>query len=116
MIKGLDLLVEKLKELYPVFGLNIKEDEVLKNPSFFIYNDDGEIRKGEKGYFITNFYLYFFTKDDATLNQIEIIKLCRKHGLIFENTQLEYGKFNDTDVECSMRIFTFHHLDRIGLE
>jgi hypothetical protein len=116
MIKELDKLISKLNNMYPTFAMEIRKDEVEKNPSFFIYNDDGEITKAQTGttQYLTNFYLSFFTRDQSTIDQIEIIEMCKKHALFFDRTELDHGKINNLDVEAKMVTFVFHHIDRVS--
>ncbi|WP_024622177.1 hypothetical protein [Metaclostridioides mangenotii] len=115
MIKDLEGLIKKLNGMYPVFAMNIRKDEVEKNPSFFIYNDDGEITKATSGInqYKTNFHLSFFTRGQSTLNQIEVIEMCKKHALIFDRTEIDVGKIQDLDVEAKMVTFVLHHIDKV---
>ena len=115
MIKDLEGLIKKLNNIYPVFSTDIRKDEVEKNPSFFIYNDDGEITKAQTGttQYLTNFYLSFFTIDQSAINQIGIIEVCKKHALFFDRTELDHGKVANLDVEAKMITFVFHHIDRV---
>lgn len=114
MIKDLEGLIKKLNNIYPTFAMDIRKDEVKKNPSFFIYNDDGEITKAQTGttQYLTSFYLSFITRNQSAINQIEIIELCKKHALFFDRTEIDNGKIQDLDVEAKMVTFLFHHVDK----
>lgn len=117
MIKNLDLLIEKLEKIAPVFQIDIREDEVEKNPSLFIYDDNGEIRKSDNGVnsYLIKFYLYFLTKEGKEIDKISIIEMVKKHGLIFEETDIQYGKIESMDIEAKMVTFVFHQIEKVCL-
>ena len=45
MIKNIQGLLDQLEAIAPVFATDIRKDEVKENKSFFIYDDDGDIKK-----------------------------------------------------------------------
>nr|WP_312214147.1 hypothetical protein [Clostridioides sp.] len=115
MIKDLEGLIDKLKKIYPVFNMDIRKDEVKKNPSFFIYDDDGEMTKATTGItqYKTAFYLAFFTRNGSEINKIKIAELCKQHALFFDRTEKDTGKIANLDTEAKMITFVFHHVDRV---
>lgn len=115
MIREFSAMLDYLAEKYPVFGKDIKKDEVENNPSFFIYNEKGEITKGDgtiNSYNI-NFYLYFITRENAEINEIEIIERLKKHGLVFVRTEQDLGKIENTDSEAKMTTFIFYQMQKV---
>lgn len=115
MIRDLEGLIKKLDDIYPTFTINMKKSEVKENPSFFIYDDDGEISKADTStvQYKIKFYIYFITRENAKINKIKLIEMCKKHGLIFDYTTVELGKIENTDSEASMITFVFHQLQKV---
>lgn len=112
MVRNLEELIGNLeaKYSYNVFGTDIKKDEVEANETFFIINPKGEIRKAQSNtnQYLRNFYIYFVTKSDAEIDEIELAESLRKHGLRFDGTDIEYGKVAGTDSDAKMITFIFH--------
>lgn len=115
MIRDFATLLNKLESKYPVFATDIRKDEIEENKSFFIYNDDGDVFKSDSGtnQYQVEFYLSFVTREKAKINKIEIIELFNQHRLFFRNTDTQFGKLEDLDVETSMTTFTFYHIEKM---
>lgn len=115
MIRDFATLLNKLESKYPVFATDIRRDEIEENKSFFIYNDDGDVFKSDSGtnQYQIEFYLSFVTREKAKINKIEIIELFNQHRLFFRNTDTQFGKLEDLDVETSMTTFTFYHIEKM---
>lgn len=105
------LVVAKLKEItgYPVFKTDITRDEVLSQPSFFVYEDKGDIRQGTNGnQYLVGFVISFITTDDATIDEIDIIQQLRPFGLLFDRTETDSGRIADSENEAKMTTFYFN--------
>lgn len=104
-------VVKKIIEItgYPVFKTDITRDEALANPSFFVYEDKGDITQGGNGnQFLMEFIISFITTEDASIDEIELILALRYFGLIFNRTETEHGRVANTESEAKMITFNFH--------
>lgn len=113
LIRDLTGLLEKLDTKRPVFSRDIRKDEIMTNDSFFIYDADGEISRGENNQYQIRFYLHYITKSNEDIDALEIIDICKKHALIFSHTELDMGKIQDLDQEVRMTTFVFNHLHKV---
>ena len=112
--KTLDL--EKIKTTvesitgFPVFGTDIQKDELDANESFFLYYENGPIRKADSGanQFLRYFILMFVTKEDAEIDEFALILELPMCGLRFRNTEYEFGKVASTEQEAKLSTFYFH--------
>lgn len=111
MIKDLSGLLDELEKVAPIFARDIREDEVKNNPSFFIYEDDGDIVRVEDStnQYKQEFYLSFVTRNNVKLDKFHIIELCHRHKLFFESCNTQVGKIENLDSETSLTTFIFHH-------
>lgn len=115
MIKNLQGLLDQLEAIAPVFAADIRKDEVKENKSFFIYDDDGDIKKPDTStnQYQQEFYLYFVTREKMDLDKFKIIEMCDDHRLLFNSCETQVGKIEGLDVEASMTTFTFIHIHRM---
>lgn len=114
MIKDFDGLISSLEEIAPVFATDIRKDEVKENEAFFIYDDDGDVKKADASdQYQQEFNLYFVSRNKTRLDKMEIIQLCYSHRLLFSQCISQLGKIEDLDVEASMTSFTFYQIHRI---
>ena len=121
MNKTLDL--EKIKNTiegitgFPVFGTDIQKDELEAHESFFLYYENGPIRKAESGanQFLRDFILMFVTKEAAEIDEFALILELPKCGLRFRNTEYEFGKIANTEQEAKLSTFYFHQALIISL-
>jgi len=107
----LQLTVKTIEEIggYPVFQTNIAKDELESNLSFFIYENNGQIRKAEgHNQYLRDFQLFFITKEAAEIDEFGLILSLQKCGLRFRETQYDYGRIANTDAEAKMTTFYFH--------
>lgn len=107
---NLSELIKTLKELttFPVFKTDITKDETQSNESFFIVEPDGDLsRTGGNGGFSREFLVSFITKEDAVIDDIQLILSVEPHGLIFERTETDYGRMAGTQKEVKMMTFIF---------
>lgn len=119
--KTLDL--EKIKNTiegitgFPVFGTDIQKDELEAHESFFLYYENGPIRKAESGanQFLRDFILMFVTKEAAEIDEFALILELPKCGLRFRNTEYEFGKIANTEQEAKLSTFYFHQALIISL-
>lgn len=94
---------------YSAFGTDISKDEVAENPSFFIFNNKGAINKADtSNQYLRDFDLFFITREDAEIDEFDLILALQKCGLRFRSTEYDYGKIKNTDVEAKMTTFNFH--------
>ena len=115
MIKDLQGFLNKLEKIAPVFATDIRKDEVIENKSFFIYDDDGDIKRPDTStnQYQQEFYLYFVTREKKAIDKFKIIGLCEEHRLLFSSCDTQVGKIESLDVEASMTSFTFFHIQRL---
>lgn len=109
----LELTIKTIEDVggYPVFPIDMSKYEVEKNSSFFIYHDKGPIRKAEKpNQFLRDFILSFITTEGIEIDEFALIIGLRKCGLIFRETEHDYGKFQNTDVDAKMTTFNLHKI------
>ena len=119
--KTLDL--EKIKNTiegitgFPVFGTDIQKDELEAHESFFLYYENGPIRKAESGanQFLRDFILMFVTKEAVEIDEFALILELPKCGLRFRNTEYEFGKIANTEQEAKLSTFYFHQALIISL-
>lgn len=107
---NLSELIKTLKELtdYPVFRTDITKDETQANKSFFIVEPDGDLSRTEgNGGFSREFLVSFITKEDALIDDIQLLLTLERHGLIFERTETDYGRMANTQKEVKMISFIF---------
>lgn len=94
---------------FKVFGTDMKKDEVDDNNSFFIFDDKGDIRKASSAnQYLQDFVLSFITKENAEIKEFDLIIGLGRMGLIFRETEKEYGRMANTENEAKMITFYFH--------
>lgn len=116
-MRDIPQLIEHIETTYncPVFYLDVKKDDIEKNKSFFIYNDKGEITKGQGLTFIRSFYIHYVTSDGSEIDEIQLIKYIQKnHSLIFDKTAIDVGKIQNLDTVTQMTTFEFHYIVGCG--
>ena len=112
MIKSnlrLEAFYNGLKQLtnMGIFDIDIAKDELDSNSSFFLYHDKGRISKGDNGRLNREFTLMFVTKENKEIDEYAIIEESPKWGLVFRNTESDYGKIADTQELVRTTTFYF---------
>lgn len=92
---------------YEVFDLEIKRDEVEAHDAFFIYTIGNNIRKGERSYLV-DVEIVFLSKKGETINEIELAEKLKRCGLVFNWSNLEVGKIDDTEKSVTLCTLNFH--------
>lgn len=112
---SLEKIVSRLDAFgYPVFHLDLNKDEWRDNKSFFVYDDNGEVRPGtSRLQYSIDFTLMFITLEDAEINIIEVIENLAGTGLIFDGAVPESPKVKDTDKVAKAITWTFHRVVRV---
>lgn len=111
MAFSLSRTIQQIKDItgYSVFATDMTKDEVAKNPTFLIYDEKGDIRKASSAnQYLQDFVLSFVTRENIDINEFDLIVGLQPCGLIFRETQKEYGRIADTDQEAKMVTFYFH--------
>ncbi|MBC2106146.1 hypothetical protein [Listeria booriae] len=102
------------KTEYPVFSTDIKKDEVENNPSFFVYTEKAGIDKGQNSnQYLKRFVLMFVSKDASDIDEIELSKALEVCGLIFDRSDVDYGRIADTEQEVLANTLYFHRILRV---
>ncbi|WP_034538555.1 hypothetical protein [Carnobacterium inhibens] len=108
---SLSKTIQQVKSItgYPVFATDMTKDEVTNNPTFLIYDDKGDIRKASSAnQYLQDFVVSFVTRENIEVNEFDLIMGLQPCGLIFRETQKEYGRIAETDQEAKMVTFYFH--------
>ena len=111
MAFSLSRTIQQVRDItgYSVFATDMTKDEVANNPTFLIYDEKGDIRKASSAnQYLQDFVLSFVTRENIEINEFELIVDLQPCGLIFRETQKEYGRIADTDQEAKMVTFYFH--------
>lgn len=97
------------------FDTDVGKDEVEENSSFFVYVEEGDIRSAEtsRSQYVREFVLAFITRENATINAIELIENLKKAGLHFKSTETATGKMANTGEEAKMITFIFTRSIRV---
>lgn len=100
------------EQAYPTFSTSAEKDEITANKSFYIYTAEGEIRPadGAHNQFLQSFTLSFFTRESADIDVLALSNQLRKARLRFTGSQVEDGKFLDTDETARMTTLNFEHV------
>lgn len=108
---NIERLVEVLEETgVNVFGDDIKEEEVMTNPSFFLYRDTNDYSRGGTGRsLIRKFLVQFVTKENKVINLEELIPKIQTAGLYFVNSYEDLGKIQGTDNQALMITMEFNY-------
>ena len=111
MAFSLSKTIQQIKDItgYPVFATDMTKYEVANHQTFLIYDEKGDIRKGSNAnQYLQDFVLSFVTRENVEVSEFDLIIGLQPCGLIFRETQKEYGRIADTDQEAKMVTFYFH--------
>lgn len=101
--------IDALKELtnYPVFRTDITKEESRDNDSFFIIEPDGNLANAGNHY-TKECLISFITKDNSAVDEIALILKVEENGLIFQRTETDFGRMQNTQQEVKMLTFYFN--------
>lgn len=104
-----------LSEMFglPIFDIDISKDEIDENESFFIYYENGPIRKDGEGNLQRDFTLMYLTKTNHLIDDFAIIDQAPKWGLRFRDTEYDVGKISNTQTILRTTTFNMHQVVRI---
>lgn len=98
---NIERMIQVLNEAHPdieVFGDDIKEEEVMKNPSFFLYRETNNYTRGQSSRsLIQKVLIQFVTKENKKINIAELAPNLQTAGIHFDFSYEELGKIQGTD-------------------
>lgn len=109
-------LHDELTEMtgFPIFGVDIGKDEIDSNDSFFIFYENGSIRKDtESVNLLRDFILMYITKKAEPIDEYAIISKSNTWGLRFRNTEYDFGKIGDSQEIVHTTTFYFQQVVRM---
>ncbi|WP_125707532.1 hypothetical protein [Companilactobacillus zhongbaensis] len=113
----LDKFIEIMNgEDYPLFDTSIEKDEITANKSFFIYSKDGEITPAQENHnqFLQKFVLSFVTRNNSQVDVLQLADKLTKARLRFTGSEIDDGKFTDTNEDAKMITLNFVHVIKAG--
>ena len=113
----LDKFIEIMDgEDYPLFDTSIEKDEITANKSFFIYSKDGEITPTQENHnqFLQKFVLSFITRNNSQIDVLQLADKLTKARLRFTGSEIDDGKFTDTNEDAKMITLNFVHVIKAG--
>lgn len=113
---NLERIVGKLEAFgYPVFNLDLNKDEWRDNKSFFVYDENGEVRPAGNSrlQYSIEFTLMFITLEYSHVDIIEVVENLAGTGLIFDGAIPETPKLKDTDQIAKAITWTFHRIVKV---
>ncbi|GEO58476.1 hypothetical protein [Companilactobacillus bobalius] len=114
---NLDEFIEIMNaQAYPLFDTSLGKDEIVSNKSFFVYSKKGAIRPSDndRNQFLKDFTLSFVTRDSSTINVLSLAESLKKARLRFTGSEVENGKFTDSNEEAEMTTLNFVHVIKVG--
>lgn len=100
-------ITSRLPEGIPVFGIDVKKDEVRDNPDLFIVHKSNELETGSNGY-RRKVYVMYITRNYVEFDVPDLIDAIRQRGLSFDHSTEDYGKIADTDEDARMVTLIFN--------
>lgn len=99
---------------WPLFDTNLEKDEIIKNPSFFVYSQEGEIRPATAhNQYLKTFTLAFLTRKQEQLDILALAEQLRLVGLRFMGSEIDEGEFADTNQRAKMITLNFVHVIKV---
>lgn len=100
---------------WPLFDTHLEKDEIVKNPSFFVYSQEGEIRPATEAHnqYLKAFTLAFLTSEQAQIDVLALAEQLRRAGLRFTGTEVDEGEFADTNQRAKMITLNFIHVIKV---